>query len=241
MNQGQPLFFNVDVYLSAIDMMINADEVKRALWMMDNLPGYYRANPPAKLLEMKEQLHRKLFTPVQYKGIYKDLVITEEHTKAYWPMHAQALEDLIMEQSLGKPVHIMEYGPGSFWVPYGLVHKGHVFSYESMGLDNDEFSTLDPEKNAYSIFVSFECIEHIWQEWEIYQNYLKFNRQADAIVISTPLFTYDGGMPDWQNRELGHLQTFSPQELFDVVSKMFSGFQWECRVEKTICLIGKRV
>src|SRR4051812_35464670 len=68
---GRPRFFDIDIYLSVVEGMINADEVERAFWMLKNPPAYYRKYPPKRLLEIKERLHRQVWTPVQYKGIYE--------------------------------------------------------------------------------------------------------------------------------------------------------------------------
>lgn len=232
---GRPRFFDVDVYLSAVEGMINADEVERAIWMLDNMPAYYRQYPPKRAQEIRESLHRKLWTPIQYKGIYSG-----EVDFSLWPLRAQKLEALIKGFNEKDQVpHVMELAPGGGWMEAGLNDKGCKFSYESLDLDKGHLR-CDQLPQGPNIFVAFEIIEHLSNEWEIYQNYLKFGKEAQVVILSTPLFTYAGGMDDWRNRDLGHLRTYTPFELHAISSKMFQGFDWECSTDDTIVLMGKR-
>lgn len=239
MEVGKPLFFNVDVYLAAAEMMINSDEVERALWMLDNMPAYYRENPPKRAIEIREALHRQLFTSVQYRGIYKSVNISPEHTAAHWPLRAQILEDIVAKENANdsKP-HIMELAPGSFFIPEGLKHKGRHFTYEHKSIDDTDYPQEEPAPGAKIIFCAFEIIEHLANEWEIYQNYLKFQRPSNSVLISTPLFTFAGGLPDWETRPLGHLRTYTPNELHKICAEMFPNREWTCNMDSTIVFRG---
>jgi hypothetical protein len=235
MGTGRPRFFDVDVYLSAVEHMINADEVERAFHMLDNMPAYYREHPPKRAAEIRESLNRQLFTPVQYKGIYDGAAI--DHATMPWPMRAQKLEELVRESVIVP--HIMELAPGGHWIAEGLRHRGLDFTYESLGLDAGDWADAS-KGDGPAIFCAFEIIEHLANEQEIYQNYLKFNRPADVVMISTPLYTYAGGMDEWRERALGHLRTYTPTELHAVVARMFQGFDWHCYLDDTILLKGVR-
>lgn len=241
---GRPLFFDINIYLSVVEMMINADEIERALWMLDNPPAFYRekANRPARLKEIKDKLNKATWTPVQYKGIYKDVEITAAHTEAHWPLRARLLEEEIKRlNDMRISPTLMELAPGGKWLEAGLRHKACGFNYECMSLDG---STLEPDvKTVFNIFIAFELIEHLSNENEIYQNYLKFNRHADIVMLSTPLYTWRGGMPNWEQRELGHLRTYTPDEFHDKASQMFEGYSWDAKIgdanDGTIVLTGK--
>lgn len=238
---GEPLFFDVDVYLSACEMLIQSDEVERAFLMLDNMPAFYRDNPPERAIEIRNSLHRQLFTPVQYKGIYKGLEITPADTEKHWPLRARVTEAIVKElNAKGVTPNIMELAGGSLWLPQGLVHKHLQFTYEHLSLDDVEHFFAKPDKPSVNIFCAFELIEHLTNEWEIYQNYLKFNREADIILISTPLYTYAGGMFDWRNNPLGHLRTYTPGELHLILVKMFKGYEWVCHTDDTIVFEGKK-
>ena len=235
---GRPRFFDIDIYLSAVEGMINADEVERALWMLDNVPAYFRQNPTPRLSEIRKSLHRQLFTPVQYKGIYDGAAIDVENQ--HWPMRAVKLEELIREyNNQGQRPHLMELAPGGGWMRAGLEHKKCAFTYEWLGLDYGTGGVDPAIPGEPVIFCAFEIIEHLSNEWEIYQNYLKFGKPADVVMLSTPLFTYAGGMDDWRNRPLGHLRTYSPIEFHTVVAKMFQGLERQCFTDDTILLVGR--
>lgn len=229
MNVGQPLFFNLDVYYSLIDMYISADEVETALYLIDHPPAYYRDNTPERLREIKERLNKQLWTPIQYRGIYDSV-----EDNSHWPRRADVLANALTPRA-----HVMEYGPGSMWLRDGLIERGHNITYEYVSLDKSEFEK-EELPNAQKVFVAFEIIEHLSDPWEIYRNYLKFDKPADIVAISTPLYTYAGGLPNWQDRPLGHLRAYTPNELHAVVSKMFVGYNWSCDLSDTITLVGKR-
>jgi len=238
---GKPLFFDVDVYLSACEMLIQSDEVERAFLMLDNMPAFYREHVPERAAEIRASLHRQLFTPVQYKGIYEGLEITPQDTENHWPLRAKVTESIVKElNAKGVTPNVMELAGGSLWLPQGLVHKHRQFTYECLSLDEGEHCFAKPDKPEFNIFVAFELIEHLANEWEIYQNYLKFKRTADVILISTPLYTYGGGMRFWRDNPLGHLRTYTPNELHLILVKMFKGYDWVCHTDDTIVFEGKR-
>lgn len=238
---GKPQHFDVEHYLTSVSMMIDADEVERAFWMLENLPGYYRDYPPERAVKMKERLHRQLFTPVQYKGIYKEVMIDEQHTKEHWPTRAALVEGLVMNLNKVNIVpNIMELAPGSEWLAWGLRHHGMKFTYERLSLDDDSHQFDKALGPTFNIFCAFEIIEHLYNEFEIYQNYLKFDKKADIVLISTPLYTYAGGMPDWETRALGHLRTYTPKELEDKAREMFPGYVWLTQSDYVIHVMGKK-
>ncbi len=239
MSIGKPRFFDPDIYLKAVDGMINADEVLTALRMLDTMPAYYRDNPYPPAVRMRERLHRQLFTPIQYKGLYKNIEITKEDTATHWPLRARLLEDEVKKlNGYDKTPLIMELAPGSMWLREGLKHKNRDFNYQHLSLD-DEYLEC-PAQIDNVIFCAFELIEHLHCEDEIYQNYLKFDRPADIVMFSTPLYTYAGGMDNWQDRQLGHLRTYTPGELHKAVAKNFQGFEWSIAIDDTIVLTGRK-
>jgi len=241
---GRPSFFDVDKYLDCVEGMITADEVERALWMLDNPPAYFRDNEPERLKEIRQSLHQALFTPTQYA-----LADTETHDcdveelKQYFPPRAEILGDLVNELNKdGKSPNILEIGPGAFWLPHSLTAQGLKFQYGYQSLGGPGFeSKLDVD--AVNIFVAFELIEHLHNEWEIYQAYLKFNRKAQHVFLSTPTYTYGGGMREWRGQALGHLRAYTPREFFNSVSKMFQGFTFKVLtcVDGTTVIRGDRV
>lgn len=241
--QGKPTFFDVDTYLDAVEMMINADEVERAFVMLDNMPGFYRDHVPQRAATIKTILHKRLFTPVQYAGHYGsgELIIDTETIMKSWPTRATLVEKLVLRlNSKGIKPNIMEYAPGSFWLPFGLKEKGCDVSYEYRSLDRiDDKHFRVSDNSVFNIFCAFEVIEHLWKEEEIFQNYLKFDKPAHVVFISTPLYTINGGEPNWHVRDLGHLRTYTPKEFDKVVSDMFPGYEWSMFSDACMHLIGR--
>lgn len=238
---GKPTHFDLEAFYKTIDGMINSDEIERALLMLDNMPGYYRAYPPERAEKMREALHAVTWTPTQYVGIYDKIVNGPFDIKS-WPLRADILEKTIKDDNQNGIIpNLMELAPGAFWLPHGLKNKGCRFTYECLSLDKHEPPFDKPNGNGKNIFVAFELIEHLSNEWEIYQNYLKFNHPANMVLLSTPHHTYGGGMDKWESRELGHLRTYTVEEFHLIASKMFQGFRWSCNLgDGTIVLTGVR-
>lgn len=240
MTIGKPNYFDPDIYCSAVEQMIMSDEVDRALRMLENVPAYYRDHPTPRMKEIKESLHRQLFTPAQYHAA--DIETREcsvQELEQYFPHRAQILFQKIKElnQNGIKP-NIMEIGPGSFWLPYSLRHNLAEFTYEFQSLDKRTlpFDT-PPESTGINIFVAFELAEHLSNEDELYRAYLKFGKNADYLYLSTPLYTCSAVSPNWRENALGHLRTYTPREFSSLCVKMFgSDYGWKCYLSETITL-----
>ncbi len=242
MQIGQPRLeiFDPDKWLDLVESYFNCDEVELGLWLLDHGPSFYRESPPPRAIKMREQIHRQLWTPVQYVNLYGDNLVSEQQAMASWS-HRFAVAEREVAQAIaaGRAVHVSELAPGAHILPAVLRAKGHAFTYEPVSLDPMPTKPIPPD-GAFHIFVCLETIEHLHNSWEIYQNYLKLNRVADVVIISTPLHTYGGGMSEWHSRPLGHLKCFSPSEAHAVVSKMFQGYAWDCETSDVIVLTGRR-
>lgn len=242
---GRPPHFNVDTYLDVVEMYIASDEVERALWLLDNAPAFYRDYPPPRALEIRESLHRQLFTPVQYAmADAEGVTINAEILSQYWPDRAQVLGTKIKElNDKGIKPNLMEIGAGTFWLPYSLRSRNHDFTYEhkTLGLES-RILPFDkpPIQEGINMFVCYELAEHLWNEVEIYQNYLKFKKKADYIFLSTPLYTCGGVNKDWRNHSLGHLRNYTPREFVNLAQGLFKGYEWTGHLSDTITLVGSK-
>ena len=239
---GKPLFFDPEIFCSVVEQMIMSDEVERAFLMLDNVPAYYRYFPTPRMEEIRASLHRQLFTPAQYSEADaegKDLDV--KHLEGMFPHRAQVLFEKVKEiNERGVKPNIMEVGPGSFWLPYVFRARGLEFSYEYQSLTPRDLPFDKPKDDCVNIFVAFELIEHLSNEAEIYQAYLKFKKEASYIFISTPLFTYNGGIVNWRENALGHLRTYTPPELGAFCQKYFKNYSWEAFLSDTITMVGEK-
>lgn len=234
-NLGKPNFFDIDKYLDCVEGMILADEVERAFCMISNPPAWYRDNEPERLKEIRQSLHQAMFTPVEYAQADREI----DGPGTAWPDRAEILNELA--NKIKGTFHIMELGPGSHWLSHGLMSRGHKFTYESRSLNAIMRAPVDgPGPN---IFVAYELIEHLQNENELFQGYLKFGKKAQFICISTPLYTFSGGMNQWRGQALGHLRAYTPKEFSRVVTSMFEGYDWKqyLNADCTQVLVGERV
>lgn len=238
MEIGKPTAFNVDTWLDYVEQLVSADEVELAFRALDACPQYYRDHVPERAREIRDQLNRALFTPVQYAG-WEGTLPSEADAQAAWSHRFQALEREVLR--MGR-CHIMELAPGPHIARAGLRAKELDFTYESLSLGGAFREPVD-DFTRPAIFVALELIEHLNDPWEIYRNYLKFGREAQTVMISTPLYTYNGGWPEksaWRGQALGHLRTYSPASLHACVSQMFKGYEWSVETSDVIVLIGRR-
>ncbi len=240
--QGMPLFFDVDVYLDVVEMMINADEVERAIHMLDNMPAYYRDHMPLRAHEIRLQLHANLVTTEGYKKEYELVPLDPNAIKMVWPHRAQMVEAYVRNfNRQGMRPHLMEFAPGSGYLPFYLNELGLDFSYEERGIDRiSYFHKTAQTKSSPKVFIAFEVIEHLANPFEIYQNYAKFGVPADYVFLSTPLYTINGGEDKWRERLLGHLRTYTPDEFKEISRKMFLNYTFAYHLSDTITLVGKR-
>jgi hypothetical protein len=240
---GKPLYFDPDIFCSTVEMLIKSDEVERAFSMLRHMaPAYYRDNPTKRMIEIRESLHKAMFTPNDYAhadGEGADVDV--EALAQIFPPRAQLLAARVKAlNDEGKRPNLMEIAPGTFWLPYALKARALDFTYEYQSLRPRDlpFTKPGPTDLGPNIFVAFEIIEHLHNEAEIYQAYLKFKKRADFIYLSTPLYTYGGGLPEWRENALGHLRTYTPQELGKFAMDMFSGYKWSAHLSETITLEG---
>jgi hypothetical protein len=244
MSIGKPIYFDIEIYLSVVEMLIMSDEVEKALLMLNNVPAYYRDNPTPRQIEIRESLHKVLFTPTQYASadVEGKLCDPEELAK-HWPGRAQLLANRVKAlNGNGIKPNIMELGPGTFWLPYALRANGLDFTYEYQALIRQDLPfDKPPDEVGINILVAYELVEHLSNEMEIYQAYLKFGKQAKYIFLSTPLYTFSGGIPNWRNQALGHLRTYTPKEMLALAQGMFQGFEWGMYTDQTIIVEGMRI
>ncbi len=237
--QGCPKFFKVDTYLDAVEMMIDADEVERAIWMLDNMPGYYRDQVPERAIEIRETLHKKTWTAIQYAGLTNRVPLDVALVDAGIPLRGKLVDEIIEAfNTTGKCPHIMDLAPGGFWLPEFLKLRKRDFTYSFLSLTQDKDEQEKPDGPI--IFVCFEVIEHLTDTSDIYRNYLKMGMKADVFMLSTPLYTINGGLDNWRDRDLGHLRTYTPQEFMSFAEKYFKGCKWELVMGEEMVLTGVR-
>jgi hypothetical protein len=251
---GRPRHFMPDFYLDAVEQMIAADEIERALWMLDNMPAYYRDNVPVRALEIKRQVYQQLMSTVDYirdmsevKGNSEEIhgcPLHEQWATAHFhprgPIAIQVVNELNAE---GFAADIVEFGPANYWLPAALKYHNVNFNYRAFSINPFAQCPVEPrhiEGPKKQIFCAFEVIEHLWHEDDIFHYYAKFGIDADIVMLSTPKYTLYGGLKDWQSRELGHLRTYTPKELLQFAAKHWPTLQWTFFDADMMLIVGQK-
>lgn len=244
-NAGQCEGFRVSPILELCNMLVAYDEPVRALAILDGigLPGFYRDHIPAEILDLKRRIHAKLATPHFYKENVWDKIVEKERSiqSIQHTLRGRLItDDVAALNKAGHNPHIVDMGPGEYWLPIGLKELGHKFTYKDIGLSidaaqkaqellKDEMGVAVMEEQPV-MFIACEIIEHLYNEGDLRVEMERHAPNAEIIHISTPKYTFDGRLSqlEWQKKgDLGHLRTYTPTEFWNVVTKMFWDFDWQ--------------
>lgn len=227
--------FNVQPFLDAANILVTADEIERALNLLDNLPAQYRDNQPPEVIALRNEIMARIATPVSYVTIENSYGpdLDDKHDMGKNSLRGQMLcKDVREWNDKGQAPHVVDFAPGEFWVPAMLHKAGLVFNYWPVLLNKVALPKLEemyadiikPEPSELEpfIYVAFEIIEHLWSANDIKAESLRWKRQPDVVHISTPLYSFDQECMNWRSRDLlGHLRAYSPQELHGILAKLF--------------------
>lgn len=237
-------FWDSKPFIEAANILVAADEPLRALKLLKELPGFYRDNQPPEIHALIRKIHQYLATPVFYAGNFWDTQV-QDVDKATSALDG-LLRGILIRQDVEKynqqkiTPHIIDLGPGEYWLPIALSHKGFHFTYQGVGLCKEaemkarallpgHIVDKKPAHNPPTIFVACELIEHLHNENDILVEFERNQADAEIIHVSTPKYTYDtkADQIEWENKGcLGHLRTYTPKEFQDVVQSMFTGYNW---------------
>lgn len=235
-NLGRPFYFDPEIYLDAVEHMIVADELVFALKMLDNMPAWYRINKHPRAESIRKELLKKTWTVFDYA---KDSDEKEEidgllvgRDIRYYP-RASILKYLVQDlTSRGLKVNVHEFCPGNFSNLRHLSACGLDFGYQFYNVnmttkDNVCELLLNHQlyPGGYNIFICFEVIEHLWDA-EITLEHWASRVSADSVMVSTPYGCMGGGMDKWREREIGHVRTFTPEELMRLCAKIWPKLIW---------------
>lgn len=231
---GQVPSFKLKSWLDCVYALIDADEVERALWMLSNLPAYYRDHEPQEIKDLRAQVQSKLITAHGYMSSRFDCdVYTVEKAQN---VLSNTLRGRLIWQELralkqaGKTAHIVDLGPGEYWLPIGLQSLGYKFRYDPISMDlstREQFDKIYKHEpvsgDLVRIFVALEVIEHVSDTSQLRWEALKhFNGHApDVVHISTPCYTYDARPKQWQQIGLPHLRAYTPREFLREAERLF--------------------
>ncbi len=239
-----------------IELYIQADEVERALWILNNLPGKHRDYIPYELVKLKAEILAAMVTPHAY-------LTSELDNGVHSPEGAAEVLGMLMRGVLLKEEvkrfndkalipHLIDMGPGEYFIPIGLKHLNYRFTYLDLGMDKRTSEKAHPllydvrrEKcgDVPKIFIAMEIIEHLPEPRDIVVECLRhFGDYPDRIHMSTPCYTFDGGKKDWRKPcGLPHLRTYTPTEFVKTANDLFPGYRWEVYKSRIMSIRGCRV
>lgn len=233
--------FNAQVFVDCAEELLRADETERALWLLDNLPAFYRDHVPKKVIDLKNDILSRIATPQFYKkgNMEAEVMDTEDgHGMIDSLRGAMVLKDVNWFSAQKQVPHIIDYGPGDYWLPIALNKAGATFTYEAIYMNERAHEKAKPilekinEKNVPlyradqpRIFVACEIIEHLWNEADIKTEMLSHGGPADIIHISTPRYTFDTDCKNWKDKvDLGHLRAYTPREFTNTLDRIFKDY-----------------
>ena len=231
--------FNVKAFCDAANELVRADEVERALNLLNNMPAWYRDFEPAEITSLRNEILAKLATPWDYKNNDTDHEIANVELMRGTLRYELIKADVQDLNDKGHIPHIIDYAPGEFWLPILLKKDGLSFTYDPIYLCDEAFEKTkhlygelikkDKSKSSRTIYVACEIIEQLANENEIKIEMLKHYGECDIVHVSTPKYSFDYQCMDWRERKLlGHLRAYTPKEFFDKVEGMFSKYKFTC-------------
>lgn len=261
---GKPLFFDLEVYKQAVIGMIRADELQFALTMLDNLPGYYRDLPPAWVAEIRATIYRQTYDSIEYATDDDEANCTREFGEAQWTngyMHprAEIIAKLVREiNGQGMVPWLYDLGASHGNLPLGLLQEKLEFTYCGVGMNHRILQKVkgwvgskwrntpladqaNPKAGQnLSILYNTEVIEHMMNPLDAVHSSHKPGIDWHYILLSVPMYTLGGGLPDWDTRRMGHVRTWTPREFADFADKHWPGYKWEMTLSHSMVIVGKR-
>lgn len=253
-NWGEMVEFKLDAFLTAASELVRADEAERALWLLDNLPAYYRDHQPEEALELKREILKRIATPRSYIASDKDMHLEPEyHVNMDRSLRGQLLvQEVIWLNEAGFVPHIVDCGPGEYWLPMLLNRKECKFTYQPVYLNEMAYQkaksvipNFAPNPgNQPVIFVACEIIEHLWREEDLRTEMLYHADLADIVHVSTPKYTFGHNYTEWREtkKTIEHLRSYTPNEFANKVVYMFPEYKcqyMDSEIMHMRCLLQK--
>lgn len=255
-NLGRPFYFDLKLYIAAVEMMICSDEIERAFWMLDNPPAWWRENYPKELQDIKDTLYKNLYDQYQYAadedeaGWSKEDVV-QQFTSGYCFPRGEVLRDMIAHYNHeGKTPWVCELSPSHGPIPVGLQSLGLKFNFFGKNLNHAALVKLkewlkeiwldSPVDGQPKVFVCCESLEHAFDEESLYRSYSKLGIDFDEIVLSVPYGCMSGGLPNWHSRQIGHIRAYTTSDILALANRFFPGYKWKMYKHISMVLHGQR-
>lgn len=252
-NMGRPLSFDLDTHVQSIVQMIQADEIQIALKMCDDIPGWYRDNYPKELTDIKNTIYRQTYDQIEYATDDEEAECTREFGEAQWEngyMYPRAEIITSLLSSIPETPWIFDLGCSHGNLPLGLMKSKQAMNYYGVGMNYriqnkvKEWVGLDwcdrPKAGQPTILYCTEVIEHCFNPHDIVHTAKKTGVDFDYILLSVPYGTLGGGLPNWEDRRLGHVRTWTGKEFSTFADQAFPGYAWTLYQAHSMVIVGKK-
>lgn len=238
-----------------VEMLVRHDEVERALVVLDNLPAQYRERPPENLIRMKAEIMAARCTTHAYFTEGLDGEPSEEAAVIHLRGNARGVLiewEVKKYNAQGKAPHLVDMGPGEYFIPIALKKLGYQFSYFEIACDGktrekalpliESVRCAMPSPTAPRIFLALEVIEHLPSTDDIaIECFRHVGGFPERIHLSTPKYTFHIQDKEWRKPcGLPHLRAYTPQEFAAAAHRIFPGYAWQLYDSKIISLRGMR-
>lgn len=256
---GKPLYFSLEAHVAAVESLVRSDEIELALRVADMVPSWYRvpANYPPELAEIKRVVARQLYDQVEYSNDNEEAECTREFGESQWGTAYMHPRDQIITQIV-RAAHnsrqsawIFDLGCSHGNLPLGLLKElGPGFTYKGVGLNWRIVQMVrewardvwrdESEPQQLKVLYCSEVLEHASRLEDVVTTALKECVDWDVVLLSVPLNTLGGGLPNYHDRRLGHVRCFNEQELFEFASKHWPGRTWEMTLAASMVIVGRK-
>lgn len=250
---GEVEGFNPHLVEQYVNTLLHADETERALLVIDNIPAFYREHMPPNLKKLRDDIVKARITPRGYLDSSYDALICKETAVPIFDAHARFVhvEDSVKAYN-AKDItpHIVDCGPGEYIIPIALKEKSYKFTYRPLAMDQvakkKALPLIDDVVASFGkahIFCALEIIEHLPYPADLATECLaECGGWPEEIHLSTPLYTYDGSIKEWNKPGgLPHLRAYTINEFYFEAVKIFPGYQWAIFPGTIISLKGVRI
>jgi len=226
--------FPLESYLTIAHYLIKQDETERALQVLELLPAQLRDQKPKPIDNLKQLILNNILTGDDYA---EDPSEEFKNTKTIDLLaRGKIIKDYVREMNEKSITpHIVDFGPGDYWLPFGLKDANLKFTYKSIALHKkvqakarDLLGDYWKDKSTGpTVFVAFEVIEHMHKTQELQQAFIRHCPDPIAVFLSTPKYTFGQGTPDFEKSGIQHLRAYTPREFVNEGQSLFyNAKQW---------------
>lgn len=252
-NLCRPLYFDLQAHIACIESLLRSDEIEMALKLCDMVPAWYRDNYPVELKEIKQTVARQIYDQIEYSNDDEEAECTREFGEAQADNGYQYPRLNLLEKILSElhSAWIFEIGCSHGNLPLALMkHGSNNWTYKGVGLNwrivqkvmgwVDQRWSNYPGTEQTKILYCSETLEHASRTEDIVITANKECIDWDVILLSVPLGTLGGGLPNWRDRRLGHVRCFTPREFIAFADKSWPGYRWELTISPSMVLVGRK-